>query len=728
MGSSPRLDRRDFIKVTGAAGGGLLLGTYLNLLTPAPARAATRATDFNPNAFIHIATDGVITISAPNPEVGQGVKTMLPMLVAEELDVDWQDVVVEQAGLDTDRFSGQFAGGSNATPNTWLPLRRAGAVGRALLRTAASRTWEVPEGECRTETGRVHHPASGRSLGYGELASTAANLPVPDAESVPLKDASDFRIVGTPIPDVDNLAIVTGKPLYGIDVTVPGMLYAVFEKCPVFGGRVASTNLDEIRRRPGVKQAFVVDGGDDLTGLLGGVAILAESWWEADAARKALRIDWDEGSTVEESSVGYSRRAEELLADPPAFAVRRDGDVDAALPSAAHRVEARYDYPFLAHAPLEPQNCTAHYHDGIMEMWAPSQTPERGRSLVASTLGMDASEITVHLTRMGGGFGRRLNNDYMVEAAWIAREAGVPVKLVWSREDDMRHDFYRPAGYHRLEGGVDARGRIVAWKNHFASFGEGESFAPFANVGSNEFPAGFVPSFALEVSLMPSGVPMGALRAPRSNALAFVYQCFIDELAEAAGKDPVEVRLDLLDAAGDEVGFDPARMRGVVELVAERSGWWDRSPSRGSGMGVAFHFSHRGYVAEVVQATVGRQGELTVDKVWVAADIGSEIINPSNAENNTQGAVLDGIGEALGQEITIAEGRAVESNFHDFPLLRHRQAPDVEVHFLTTDFPPTGLGEPPLPPVIPALCNAIHAATGRRIRSLPLAKHDLSWA
>ncbi len=719
-----RASRRNFLKAGVAAGGGLLLSCALPGLAKAAAMGPTEGTSAVLNAFVRIAPDNVVTIMAKNPEIGQGVKTMLPMLIAEELDVDWAQVRTEQALLNPTLYGRQHAGGSTSTPQNWDPLRRIGAAGRQMLVTAAARRWNVPESECETASGQVRHTPTGRTVSYGTLASDAATLPVPDLKKVRLKDPKDYKIIGHSIPGVDSSKVVRGEPLFGIDTVAPGMLYAVFQKCPVFGGKVVGANLDAIKSLPGVHHAFVVEGTTNLNGLMPGVAIVADSWWRADKARRRLDVKWDEGATGQQSSAGFERQAAELGAKAPAQVLRNDGDVAAALKSAAHMIEAAYSYPFIAHGALEPMNCTAKVQDGRAEIWAPTQNPEPGRALVAKTLGIDEKDIVVHMTRVGGGFGRRLANDYMVEAAWIAKVAGVPVKLVWNRADDIQHDIYRPGGWHFLKGGLDGNGRLVAWQQHFVSFSRNGKFAPSADLSADTFPAGRVANLSYGASLIPLGVPTGPLRAPGDNALAFVFQSFIDEMAHEAGKDPLQFQIDLLGRdemlPGKGAGFNTARARGVLEKVREVSGWGQRKlPSR-TGQGVAVYYSHLGYFAEIVEAAVAENGAVKINQVWAVGDIGSQIINPTAAVNMTQGAILDGFAEALHQQITIENGRVVQANFDTFPLLRMSQAAPIEVHFLKTDNSPTGLGEPPLPAAIPALCNAIFAATGKRIRTLPI--------
>jgi len=711
--------RRDFLKVSAAAGGGLLLSFAL----PGLANAVESEGGVL-NAYVRIAPDNIVTIMSKNPEIGQGIKTMLPMLIAEELDVDWKQVRIEEALADAAIYGRQVAGGSMATPLEWTPTRRAGAAARQMLVKAAAKRWKVAASECETSSGEVRHAASGRALTYGALAAAAANLPVPDLASVKLKDAKDYKIIGHSVVGVDNPKVIKGEPLFGIDTTLPGMLYAVFQKCPVFGGKVASANVEEVAKLPGVRHAFVVEGGSDLTGLMPGVAIVADSWWRADKARQKLQVKWDEGATRKQSSESFARQAAALGPQAPAMSLRRDGDVAGALKSAAHVVEAAYFYPFLAHAPLEPMNCTAAVRGSKVEIWAPTQNPESGRSLVARTLGIAGKDMTIHMTRVGGGFGRRLMNDYMVEAAWIAKIAGAPVKLVWARSDDLQHDFYRPAGWHFLKGGLDQDGKLIAWQQHFVSLGHSGSFAASAGLDVNTFPAGRVPNLSYGASLIECGIPTGPLRAPGDNALAFVFQSFIDEMAQAAGKDPLRFQIDLLGKdellPGRGAGFSTVRSRAVLEKVRDMSGWGRSILPPRTGRGVAFYYSHLGYFAEVVEASVANDGAVKINKVWAVGDIGSQVINPSAAINMVQGGILDGFGEALNQQITIDNGRITAANFDSFEPLRLAQAPPVEVQFIKTDNSPTGLGEPPLPPALPALCNAIFAATGKRIRSLPI--------
>jgi len=742
------MKRRAFLRTTALAGGGLMVAIYLDppsVLGQEGSRAPAGGANYKPWAFLKIDANGKVVILGKNPEGGQGAKVHLPMIIADELDVDWKDVTIEDAPLDEQSFGIQRTGGSTATPINWEPLRQCGAAARQMLVAAAAQTWSVPATECTTASGRVRHAASNRSLGYGELAAKAAAMPAPDLKTVKVKDPKDYKVIGSSARNQDVPKIVRGEPLYAIDVKLPGMLYAAYEKCPVPGGKVATANIDEIKRLPGVRNAFIVPGGPDLTytypaccigvSLHAGVAIVADSWWQAQQARAKLKVTWNEGPTASNSTDGFNRRAQELSQQPPQIKLYNDGDAGRALAGAAKTVEAAYYYPFLAHAPLEPQNCTAHFVNGKLEVWVGTQTPREGRQVIAQSLGMPDTDITVHFVRMGGGFGRRILNDYMAEAAWIAREMnGTPIKLLWTRQDDLTHDFYRPAGYHFFKAGLDASGKIVAWNQHYVAFGEGEKFAPNTAIGGASFPAGFVPNFSFNASLIPMGIPTGPLRAPGTNGTTFVYQGFIDELAVASGKDPVEFRLALLDTPrkllpNTRDAFNAERAKGVLKLAAEKSGWGRRQLPKGTGMGVAFLYAHLGYFAEIAEVSVDAQNRVKVNKVWVAADIGSQVINPLNAVHQVQGSVIDGMGAVMAQETTFVNGRAQQVNFNDHRLVRMNQAPkDIEVHFLKTDNAPTGLGEPALPPIIPAITNAIHAATGKRIRSIPIGKQGFSWA
>ena len=723
----PRISRRAFLVAGLAAGGGLLLTLKFT-------RTAS-ATDALIAAYISIAPDGIVTIVAKNPEIGQGVKTTLPMLIADELEVEWQNVRVEQAMLEP-IYADQFAGGSLATPLNWIPMRRIGAAGRQMLMTAAARTWGVPVTQCEARAGSVRHRPSGRRLTYGELAGRAAALPAPDLESVTLKRPEEYTIIGRFTGGVDSAAVLEGEPLFGIDVTLPQMSYAVYEKSPVFGGRVVRANIAEIKRLPGIRDAFIVRGSQAdaaiRMGLVDGVAIVADRWWDAQKARGRLRIEWTPKGDPQQSTQAFERQAAQLAQAAPQTILRRDGDVDAALAHAARTLEASYTYPFLAHATLEPQNCTAHFKDGRVEIWATSQDPGGGAKLVAQTLGIDRGRIRVHMIRAGGAFGRRSYNDYMVEAAVISKLAGRPVKLLWDRPQDIQHDVYRPAGFHYFKGGLDASGRPIAFRDHFVTFGQNGRVASSANLPGDLFPAGFIPSLEYGQSLIELRVPTGSMRNPGSNALAFAFECFLDELAHAGGRDPLELRLDLygppraFPAPAPRYRwrippFDTGRVRGVLELVAQKAGWSRRSAlPAGTGMGLAFHYSHFGYAAEIVKASVNRDGTPRVHRIWAAVDIGRQIINPAGAYNQAQGSILDGLGQALHMLVTVENGRIVQSNFDTYRLLRMDEAPPVEVHFLRSDNDPTGLGEPALPPVLPALCNALFAATGRRIRTLPI--------
>ncbi|WP_416908790.1 MAG: molybdopterin cofactor-binding domain-containing protein [Polymorphobacter sp.] len=705
------LDRRQLLLGGALASGGLWLGV-------GPASAAD--TPAMLTAFVKIAPDG-ITIVSQNPEIGQGIKTSIPMLIAEELDVDWVDIRIEQALANSKIYGRQVAGGSMATALLYTSMRQTGAAARQMLLDAASERLGVPVPALTTSGGMVH--GKGQSLSYTSLAADAARRPLPALETVPLKDPKDFKIIGQPHTGVDNGKVVAGAPLFGLDTVVPGMKIAMYVKCPTFGGKPRSANLDAVKALKGVQGAFQLDGNDNDYELAGGVAIIADNTWAAIKAREVLDVTWDAGAS--QSTAGLAEQAMALASARGSKPIYSEGDPDAALAKAAKRLKASYHYPFLAHAPLEPMNCTARYEGGKVELWAPTQNPEPARASIAKLLEIAPENVIIHFTRSGGGFGRRLTSEPLVEAAMIAKTAGVPIKLIWTREDDITRGNLRPAGWHHLEAGLDAQGRVIGWTNHFVSVGRKGEFGRAAGIDANQFPARFVPDFRCEATVLDLDAPTNFLRAPANNGFGFVMQSFIDELAHLAGQDPLAFRKTLLGAPrivaaeGQSRGYNAGRALGVLDKVAAMSGWGRRLPAR-EGLGIAFHYSHLGYFATAMHVAVAEAGDVTVKEAWVAGDIGRQIVNPSGARNQVQGSVIDAIGSSLGQAITLEGGAIQQSNYDSYPLLRMPDAPPVSVEFVLSDNPPTGLGEPAYPATPPALANAIFAATGVRLRSLPI--------
>lgn len=711
------LSRRSFLAASVAGGAALTLDASV-VLAAASADAPAQVL----NAFIRINADNTVTIGAKNPEIGQGVKVMLPMLIAEEMDLAWEQVRIEQTDADEKRYGVQTAGGSTATPRNWLPMRQVGAAARQMLVAAAAKRWGVDPATLSAAKGAVIHGASGRSATYAALAKDAATQPSPDLATVKLKDAAAFTIIGTPRSGVDVPRIVRGEPLFGIDTRLPGMVHGAVVKCPAHGGTVASFDDAAVRAIPGVLGVVAVNSGFVPEGRADTLVIVADSWWKASKARDSLAVKWDDAAVTGFSTARYEAEAARLVAGQPQTSVFRAGDPDAALAKAAKVVTADYEYPFLAHASLEPQNCTGLFRDGKLELWAPSQAPAGGRADTAKFCGLSPDDLTIHMTRIGGGFGRRLMNDYMVIAGQVAKAMpGKPVKVLFDRTDDFRHDFYRPAGWHRLTAGLGADGTLVALKDHFATFGADGKPARAAQMAPGEYPAPVVPNVDLGVSYMPTNLATGWLRAPSSNAMAFVFQSFLDEVAEAAGLDLPELMRRTLgqprELPGERAKFHTGRARSVIDAVCRSAGWKGRQKGRGFG----FYFSHLGYFAEVVDVSMA-DGALRVDKVWVAGDIGAHVINPLNALNQAHGCVIEGLGQAMiGQKIEQEAGAITAGNFGDFALMRIDAAPrEIAVEFVKSDFPPTGLGEPALPPVIPALANAIYSLTGKRHRRLPL--------
>lgn len=737
------VDRRTFLKITATASGAFLLGLDTDPLAYGQ-RSQRSSNTLSPRPFLRIAPDGAVTIMAKNPEAGQGVKTMLPMLIAEELDIDWKSVHVEQAEGDASLYGFQFLGGSIATPTNWDPMRRVGAAWRQMLVRAAAASWSVPESECTTKAGQVLHSASGRSAGYGELVAKAATLTPPSLDSVKLKDATKYTIVGTSQRGVDTAAIVRGEPLFGIDVELPGMLHAVIEKCPVFGGTVKTANTDEIAKMPGVRKVIVIAGtltNDPVLplnpGLEPGVAILADTWWQAQNARASLRVEWDFGTGTFQDSTTFEQQAAAALKQPYGQVVSQYGDVDAALKDAAKVLEATYSYPFLSHNTLEPQGATASFEAGKLELWSNTQDPASAQRLTAKITGLMPSDVKLHMMRSGGSFGRRFVCDADVEAAWLSKQVGKPVKVTWSREDDMTHDNYRPAGTIGLKAGLSAAGQVVAWREHYVTFGDGKRTITSGGINPHDFPGGYIAAYQLGLSnSIPFRSRTGPLRAPGVNAQAFVLQSFLDELAVAAGRDPLDLQLELLahqPAPGFGVhpdrqsSLNPERLRGVLEGVAEKSNWRKRPKQQGRGFGIAAFFCHLSYFAEVAEVSVDAQNRITVHHIWAVGDVGSQVINPGAAENLTAGGILEGLSQ-MEQEITFTHGAPVQDNFDQQPLVRMRQVPIIEIEFRKSEFSPTGLGEPMLPPVIPAVTNAVFAATGKRIRTLPLKRSGFRFA
>jgi isoquinoline 1-oxidoreductase beta subunit len=569
-----------------------------------------------------------------------------------------------------------------------------------MLVAAAAKEWGVSESDCTTENGVVIHTATNRRLPYGQLAEKALAQPVPDPDSVRMKDPSQYRIIGKPTMGVDVPDIVTGKPLFGIDVQLPGMLYAACQRSPVLGGKVVRANIDAVAKMPGVRKVFLQPAMPQAS-VEAGVVIVADTWWQAQSARKKLEVTWDEGQWANYSTAEQTKKAAALLEQNLERVSGTVGDGKAALTNAARVLDVRYEYPTIAHATLEPQGCTSQFKDGKMEIWTTSQTPGAGRGLITRGLDVPDSAITIHMLRAGGGFGRRLSNDYMVESALIAKEMpGIPVKLVWSREDDFAHDFYRAGGWHRFKVGLDANGKAVAAAHQFVGF---------ADIRPGEFPLSTIPNYELGQATLPLAVRTGALRAPGANINAFIFQCLTDELAHAAKKDPVAFRLELMasleDSSGAGRGANFERLRTVLNLAAERCGWGKKTLPKGTGMGIAAYSSFGGHFAQVAQVSVSAKKAIKIEKVWVVGDVGHTIVNPSAAESQVCGAVIDGMSEMM-QEITIEKGRVVQTNYFEHPLVSLGEAPrEIDVYFHKSNNNPSGLGEPALPPILPAIAR-----------------------
>lgn len=697
--------RRDFFKTAATAGGGLVLGfSWFSTEAFQPqvmTKAIADTIDFN--AYLAIAPSGIITIFSPNPEIGQGIKTAFPIIVAEELDADWEKVKVEQSPLDTKKFERQLTGGSGAIKHSWERLRKAGATARAMLVEAAAKKWSVPASECSTSKGFVVH-TSGKKLGYGELAADAAQITPP--KEVKLKATSDFSLIGKPIKGVDNKAILTGKNLFGIDYKREGMLQAMIQRPPAFGLKLKSFDATEAKKMPGIVN--VVSFGNK-------VAVVGKTTWEVMQARKAVKIEWEKEKDLE-SSTDHDRIFKELLSGDKATVQRKDGDVEAAFKNAYKVIEAEYQCPFLPHSPMEPMNFFAHYKGDSIELAGPSQTPEAAQKQIAKMLNIAPEKVTLELTRMGGGFGRRLNTDYAVEAAELSSIIKAPVKVTWSREDDMTGGIYRPAVRYRFKAAIDKAGNMTGYMLHGASINAGNS------TRQDNFPAGAVDNLLVQSSDYKSPITTGPWRAPITNFLAYAEQAFLDEVASAAGKDPIQFRLELLDKVQKspvgKITYDANRFREVTKLVAEKAGWGKKK--KGVSQGFSVYFSHASYVAQIAEMALVK-GKPVLKKVYAAVDCGI-VINESSAKNQIYGAIVDGLGHAMYGNLTFKDGAPQQDNFNKYRLIRYNEVPEIEAHFVNNGIEPTGLGEPALPPTGGAIANAIFKTTGKRLYNQPFSE------
>lgn len=697
--------RRDFLKSTALATGGLML-SFNWFGKEAFATHALAGTDFNFNAYLSIQSDGLVTIFSPNPEIGQGIKTAFPIIVAEELDVDWAKVKVLQAPLDTKKFERQVAGGSGSIPHSWKRLRKAGATARYLLIEAASKRWGVPASECSTEKSFVIHTASGKKLSYGDLASDAAQITPP--ADVKLKESKDFKLIGSTIKGVDNQDILTGKPLFGLDFYREGMVFAMIQRPPAFGLKLKSVDATAAKALGGVI---------DVVSFKNKVAVVGKSTWEVKKGRDALKIEWEKDGNLE-SSDDHNRIFKELLNAEKAEVRRKDGDIEEAFKTAFKVVESEYQCPFLPHNPMEPMNFFAHVKADSVELVGPTQTPQNAQNQTAKLLGIAPEKVTVELTRMGGGFGRRLGTDYVLEAAELSSLIKAPVKVMWTREDDMAGGSYRPAVRYRFKAALDKQGNMIGYSLRGVGINAGNP------TRENNFPAGAVSNLLIDSLEHKSPITTGPWRAPITNFLACAEQSFLDEVALAAGKDAVQFRLELLDKAKaaptGAIRYDIDRMKAVIELAAEKSGWSKKK--KGVSLGFSVYFSHASYVAQVAEVVM-KKGKPVLQKIYAAVDCGV-VVNQSGARNQVTGGIVDGIGHAMYGNLTFKEGAPDQKNFNAFRLIRMNEIPEIEVNFVNNGIDPTGLGEPALPPTAGAVANAIFKATGKRLKNQPFVQED----